>query len=179
MFNYISFIGSICSIIALFFVFFPLSEKVKEIEEKAQSISTTLEDVQFELQSDDSRKVLESYFYYIEQNDLEKAYSLFSERKKAESKGGLDGFKGWLENFVAFEGLNISELQNKSSASSKVYLAEFDFKQRGMKPVRSTHGYYMKLIDGRWEIDYSNVLFENGWKEGACEFDSNFEICDQ
>lgn len=127
-----------------------------------------------------SLRVLESYFRLIEEGKLEDAWNLLTEEKKLKNRGeGFEGFARWLENFVAFEGLKITEITDKSSATNKVYLAEFDFKKRGYKAIPSKWGLYLRYDYSKdtWKIHYSNVLYENGWKEGACDFYEKFPVC--
>jgi len=172
--------GAIASILALLIVVIPIIVgvvKINDVQERTKEIETVLTEVQYELQSEKPLEVLNSYFFYIEQNELEKAWDLFTEDKKVNTLKGYEGFREWLENFVAFEGLKVSSLTEKDSASSKVYLAEFNFKKRGMKPVPSKWGFYLKYDGKEWRIDYSNVLYERNWKEGSCEFYDRFPHC--
>jgi|GEM_PF-3283790 len=140
--------------------------------------SVKVDNVQAELSDlNPANQLIKKYFSLIEQGNYDSAWNLFSEKKKMSQEGWLNGFKDWLKYFVAFEGLNIKEIKEKSGASTKVYIAEFDFKQRGMKPVHSIWGMYVKYNGEKWQIDYSNVFYENGWKKGACDFYSGFDIC--
>jgi hypothetical protein len=142
------------------------SQKVSSIQQELQNIQPSF-------------LILQEYFKNIEQGKLDEAWKIFSSKKQENTTGGLEGFKNWLKYFVAFEGLKITELKEKNSALTKVYIAEFDFKQRGMKPVHSIWGIYMKNYNEIWKIDYTNILFENGWKDGACDFYSKFNICNK
>jgi len=169
--------GSIASIAALLIVLIPIFLKINAVEQRTRTLEQQLIKVQLELESNRPEMVLRSYFYYIEQDDLLGAWNVFTENKKNNTKDGFQGFQNWLNNFVAFEGLKITNLSEKDSASTKVYLAEFDFKKRGMKPVPSKWGFYLKFNGKDWQIDYSSILYEHNWKNGACEFYPKFSIC--
>ena len=140
-------------------------------------VSARLTEIQSQMDQRSAETILRKYFYFIETKRLDQAWNLLSEQKKQSTPEGFGGFQTWLSNFVAFEGLSITDLTDKDSASTKVYLVTYNFKQRGMKPVETKMGYYLKYSGEQWSIDYSNVLFENGWKAGACDFWSGFSIC--
>lgn len=140
-------------------------------------IDTQLQQVAQELKSNDAQETLKEYFYDIEKGDLPSAWNLLSEKKKEQQSNGFIEFKDWLKNFISFEGLTIKELPEKESVSTKVFLVEFDFKQRGLSPVHSIWGVYLNFNGNKWEINYTNTLYENGWKPGACDFYNGFDIC--
>ena len=160
---YTWFLWSIASILWLLFVIFPLSKKV--------------DNLQLTLNRQQAQSTLMSYFSYVEGGELEKAYSLFSEEKK--SQHTLEWFKKRLEWFVAFEWLKITELTEKNSAIQKVYLAEFWFKKRWMLSIPTKRWFYVKYNwdADKWEINYSNILYDENWRNsGACNF-YDFDIC--
>jgi predicted nucleotide-binding protein (sugar kinase/HSP70/actin superfamily) len=151
--------------------------KVDSLAVKTNIIEQQINNIQEHLNTNEASATLTEYFTNIELGKHEDAWNLFSENKKAQHPSGLIGFKEWLEYLVSFEGLQIKELPEKRSAATKAFIAEFDLKKRGMKPVYSIYGFYVKFNGEKWLIDYSNVLYENGWKKGACEFYSGFDIC--
>ena len=163
MIIYVWFLWSICSIIWLWFVLFPLSEKV--------------DNLQLSLDQQQAQSTVMAYFAYVESWELDKAYSLFSEEKKEQHT--FEWFKNRLDWFVAFEWLKISELTEKNSAIQKVYLAEFWFKKRWLLSIPTKWWLYVKYNweKDKWEINYSNVLYdENWWNSWACNF-YDFDIC--
>lgn len=134
-------------------------------------IKSTKQDVQYiqeQLNSSNAQKVLYSYFYNIEQRNFEKAFNLFTDRKK--ENDSLEKFSNWLDTLVSFEWLKIYELKEKSSASKKIFIAEFWFKRRWMVTIGSKRWFYLSFDWKAWKIDYSNVLYENGWKKWSCDF---------
>lgn len=140
-------------------------------------VSARLTEIQSQMDQRSAENVLREYFYFIETKQLDKAWDLLSEQKRQSTPDGFSGFQTWLSNFVAFEGLSITDLTDKDSASTKVYLVTYNFKQRGMKPVETKMGFYIQFDGKQWSINYSNVLYENGWKTGACDFWQGFPIC--
>lgn len=159
----LSIIWSLCSIFSLWFVFFPLSTK--------------LDNIQLKLNQQQAQSTMMSYFTYIENWNYEKAYNLFSDEKKKNNQYEL--FANRLEWFVAFEWLKITELTEKNSAIQKVYLAEFWFKKRGRLSIPTKRWFYVRYNweTDKWEINYSNVLYnENWWDKWACNF-YHFEHC--
>ena len=159
----ISIIWSFCSIFSLWFVFFPLSTKINSI--------------QFSLNQQQAQSTVMSYFAYIEDWNYEKAYNLFSEEKKKNHT--YEWFINWLNWFVAFEWLKITELTDKNSAIQKVYLAEFWFKKRWKLSIPTKRWFYVRYNwdKNKREINYSNVLYdENWWNTWACNF-YEFDIC--
>lgn len=160
---YTWFVWSICSILWLIFVIFPLSKKV--------------DNLQLSLDQRQAESVIMSYFAYIENWDYEKAYNLFSDEKKRNHT--YEWFKERLNNFVAFEWLKIVELPEKNSVIQKVYLSEFWFKERWKLSVQTKRWFYVRYNwdKDKWEINYSNVIYdENWWTSWACNF-YNFDIC--
>ncbi len=148
-----------------------------QIWPQVSKTSTEVQQIQQKLQeSTEPEVVLYSYFYQIEQKNLEWAYSLLTEKKK--EINSFEGFADWLKNLVAFEGLKITSISEKTSASQRAYLVEYDFKQRGMKPVKTKIGYNLIFDGQKWKINYTtSPLYENGWKEWACEFYKFPEYC--
>lgn len=140
-------------------------------------INIQLQQVAQELKSNDAQETLKEYFYNIEKGNLASAWNLLSKKIKDQQPNGFISFKDWLKYFISFEGLTIKELPEKESISTKVFIAEFDFKQRGMKPVHSIWGFYLNFNGNNWEINYVNKLYENNWEPGACDFYSGFDIC--
>lgn len=100
-------------------------------------------------------------------------WSFFSKKKYNHT---YTGFVDWLNNFVAFEWLKITPINEKDSAIKKVFLTEFQFKKRWYLPIDSKWWFYLKYHNNRREIDYSNVLYENWWRQWACTF-YNFDHC--
>lgn len=133
-----------------------------------KSTKQDVQNIQEQLDSDDAEKTLYNYFYNIEQRDFEKAFNLFTDKKK--ENDSLEKFSIWVDDFVAFEWLKIRELKEKSSASKKVFIAEFWYKKRWMKSVNSIWWFYLSFDGESWKIDYSNVLFEKNWKTWSCDF---------
>lgn len=87
-----------------------------------------LQIIQEKLNTNDAESVLYSYFYDIEQGNLQKAYDALTEQKQ--QNNSFEQFSSWLEDFENFEGLKITELKEKQSASKKVFLVEFNFKKK-------------------------------------------------
>lgn len=163
-------ITTVIGIASTFFISMNTAFNVKTISDKLQQVEQ-------ELKTNDAEDTLKEYFFDIEKGDLPSAWNLLSEKKKEQQINGFIGFKDWLKNFISFDGLTIKELPDKESISTKVFITEFDFKQRGMKPVHSIWGVYLNYNGDKWEINYTNTLYENGWKPGACDFYNGFDIC--
>lgn len=166
----ISVIANILGIIGFGITIFQIWPQVSKTSTEVQQIKQKLKE------SSEPETVLYSFFYQIEQRNLTDAYNLLSDDKK--KVNSFEWFHNWLKNVVAFEWLKITPIPEKTSASQRVYLVEFDFKQRTMKPVKTKMGYTL-LFDGLgWKISYSTKpLYENGWKEWACEFYNFPEHC--
>lgn len=169
-------IDSLCAIGVFFIALIPIMGGINAARNEIALVSEKIEEVRKD--NDPAYQTLTSYFAFIEHGQIERAWQLLSEEKRRNAVDGYPGFVRWLGNLVAFEGLKITHLKEKSSATTQVYIAEFDFKKRGMKPVKSIWGMYVQLNeDNRWIIGYSNILYEKEWKEGACGFWSGFSIC--
>lgn len=138
-------------------------------------ISNKINNIQKQLNEKDAETTLISYLSYIENENFKNAFDLFSEEKKHQHT--YTWFVDRLEWFVAFEGLKITYLPEKSSAVQKVFLTEFWFKKRGMKSIETKRWFYLRYDWNKREINYSNVLYdENKRNSTACSF-YNFEHC--
>ena len=156
-------VWSICSIISLYLVIFPITNKIN--------------DIQSNLNQQQSQSTILSYFSFIEEWSYEKAFNLFSDNKKAQHT--LTWFIDWANDFVAFEGLKISELPEKNSANSKVFLLEYRAKKRGMLANSEIWIFFVVFNSdkNKWEINYSNVLYDdNWWRKWACDY-YKFDHC--
>lgn len=161
--NYANKIGILLWIIWFFITVFDIWPKINKTTSEIQEIQEKIK------QSSDPQAVLYSFFAQIESWNIEWAYSLFTEEKKKNNP--FDGFKSWLENIVSFQWLTITPIPDKTSALQRVYLAEYDFQKRWMKPVKTKMWYTLILEGNTWRINYStNPLYENWWKNWACEF---------
>lgn len=132
---------------------------------------TDVQEIQQRLIEDiNAEQTLYSFFYKAEQWDIAWAYNLFSEEKK--KINSLEELQSWFKDLVAFEWLKITSIPQKTSASQKTFLVEFDLKKRWKKAVHTKIGYTLKFINGTdWRINYTTTpLYENGWKNGACDF---------
>lgn len=136
---------------------------------------TDVQIIQEKLSSNEAQDILYSYFYNIEQRKFENAFNLFTEQKKKWDNIGK--FSNWLKDFVAFEWLKITELKEKDSAIKKVFLTEFWFKKRWIKSINSKWWFYLVYNWKTWKIDYSNVLYENWYKNWACDFYKFKDYC--
>jgi hypothetical protein len=155
-----------------------LAVPVQNIEEKTEQIGSEIVTLQRAMQTNGAKMALRNYFYLLETQRFSDAWNMHTKEKKQNTKDGLQAFERWLKDFIAFENFKITEI--KESVSTKVFLVEFDFKKRGLKPVESKWGMYMKWEDDDWKLDYTSVYFENEWKkskEDACTFYYGFSIC--
>lgn len=168
--NYANKIGIIFWILSFFITISQIWPQVNKTTSEVQQIQQKLKD------SSDPQAVLYSFFAEIESWNLKWAYSLFTEEKKKNNP--FDGFKSWLENIVSFQWLTITPIPEKTSALQRVYLIEYDFQKRWMKPVKTKMWYTLILVWNTWKINYStDPLYENGWKDGACNFYKFSEHC--
>ena len=137
-------------------------------------ISHKIDNIQQQLNQQDAQNVLMSYFSYIEQWDLNKAFDLFSQNKKYNHT--YSWFALRLNNLVAFEWLKITPVTDKDSAVQKVFLVEYWFKKRWEVTINMKQWFYLEYYDGKRRINYSNLLYQDWRKPWACAF-YHFEIC--
>lgn len=161
----------VISLIILVLWWISLVPRFFETTKRVQEISAKLE-------QDEAEYTLTKYFIFIEQGELERAYEFLSQDFKNWQASGFTWFSERLQNFIAFEGIKVTPVENKNSASSKVFLVEFWFKKRGMKPVQTKRGMYLRFKEWVWEINSVSKLYENWRKdrEWACSY-YQFEHC--
>lgn len=156
-FGCVWFFWSICSIISLYLVLFPITNKIDSIQNN--------------LNQQQAESTILSYFSFIEEWYYEDAYNLFSDSKK--SQHTLTWYISWAKDFITFEWLKISSLPDKDSVMTKIFLVEYKSKKRGMKSVPETRIFFViyNSNKNKWEINYNNVLNdENWWRNWACDY---------
>ena len=121
-----------------------------------------------------AENTLLDYFTLIESWDCTWAYSLLSDDFKEKQK--FEWYCNWLSDIIGFEWLKITELLEKNTAISKVFLVEFRLKKRWLIPIESKWGMYVRYLNWKWEINANSVVYEHEWSSTACDF-CKFDFC--
>jgi hypothetical protein len=153
------------------------------IDPELKNTQSQLEYLTFavEKDSDVAANTLAKYHYLIEQQKLNEARNLYTEQRKKSEPNWFESYKERHQEIVSFQGIKIEIIEEKTSASSKVFLVQYKIDRRGRKP-RDMLLWFTMLFDestNSWKINHTTYPLRENWERdynNACSFHT-FEIC--